>query len=110
MAERKGSVFGESQDNFVWIPITHLPQVLRHAPLDHDPGRGALDGGLRGRPRTRRAWPCASRRHLDYAEPDDFNIETGESVMELWQSATRGIYVVDDRWSRPSAWWSAASW
>jgi putative ABC transport system permease protein len=34
------------------------------------------------------------RRHLEYQEPDDFNIETGESVMALWQSATRGIYVV----------------
>src|SRR6185436_1621749 len=34
------------------------------------------------------------RRHLDYDKPDDFSIETGESVMEFWQSATRGIYVV----------------
>ena len=34
------------------------------------------------------------RRHLEYNEPDDFNIETGESVMALWQNATRGIYVV----------------
>ena len=34
------------------------------------------------------------RRHLGFSKPDDFSIETGESVMELWQSATRGIYVV----------------
>ena len=35
------------------------------------------------------------RRHLGFSDkPDDFNIETGESVMEFWQSATRGIYVV----------------
>jgi putative ABC transport system permease protein len=34
------------------------------------------------------------RRHLDYNAPDDFSIETGQSVMEFWQSATRGIYVV----------------
>jgi putative ABC transport system permease protein len=34
------------------------------------------------------------RRHLGFGEADDFNIETGESVMEFWQSATRGIYVV----------------
>ena len=35
-----------------------------------------------------------NRRHLAYTEPDDFNIETGESVMDLWNSATQGIYVV----------------
>ena len=34
------------------------------------------------------------RRHLDYDKPDDFEIETGQSIMELWQNATRGIYVV----------------
>jgi putative ABC transport system permease protein len=34
------------------------------------------------------------RRHLDYSKPDDFAIETGQSIMEFWQSATRGIYVV----------------
>jgi putative ABC transport system permease protein len=35
-----------------------------------------------------------ARRHLTYSKPDDFNIETGETVMELWQTMTRGIYVV----------------
>ena len=35
-----------------------------------------------------------ARRHLTYNKPDDFNIETGETVMELWQTMTRGIYVV----------------
>jgi putative ABC transport system permease protein len=34
------------------------------------------------------------RRHLDYDKLDDFSIETGQSVMDLWQTATRGIYVV----------------
>jgi putative ABC transport system permease protein len=32
------------------------------------------------------------RRHLAYEDPDDFSVETGESVMDLWQSFTRGIY------------------
>jgi putative ABC transport system permease protein len=35
-----------------------------------------------------------ARRHRSFGEADDFNIETGESVMEFWQSATRGIYIV----------------
>jgi putative ABC transport system permease protein len=35
-----------------------------------------------------------ARRHLGFEKPDDFSVETGESVMDLWQTATRGIYVV----------------
>ena len=35
-----------------------------------------------------------NRRHLTYRKADDFSIETGESIMDLWQTATRGIYVV----------------
>ena len=34
------------------------------------------------------------RRHLDYDKKDDFEIETGQTIMDLWQNATRGIYVV----------------
>src|SRR5258706_7533812 len=34
------------------------------------------------------------KRHLDYGKPDDFDIETGQSIMDLWQNATRGIYFV----------------
>jgi putative ABC transport system permease protein len=34
------------------------------------------------------------RRHVDIGKPDDFSIETGQSVMDLWQTMTRGIYVV----------------
>jgi putative ABC transport system permease protein len=33
------------------------------------------------------------RRHLAYADPDGFNVETGESILELWKSATQGIYI-----------------
>src|SRR6185503_20776486 len=35
-----------------------------------------------------------ARRHLGFKKADDFSIETGESVLDLWNNATRGIYVV----------------
>ena len=94
VAEKKGSVFGESQDNFVWMPD--------HAPSARSTARGARSPS-RSRPRSMAVFEEAQdqarvamrvRRHLDYGKPDDFDIETGESVMDLWQSATRGIYVV----------------
>jgi putative ABC transport system permease protein len=93
VAEKKGIVFGESQDNFLWIPITTFSKLYGsrrsfsiHAEADtmadfedaQDQARVAM----------------RARRHLTYDKPDDFSIETGESVMELWQTMTRGIYVV----------------
>src|SRR3989442_14388116 len=44
--------------------------------------------------RAQRRCDIAARRHLAFAKPDDFSIDTGETVMDFWQSATRGIYVV----------------
>ena len=93
VAEKKGSVFGESQDNFVWMPITTFRKL-------YGTRRSVI---IQGEARSMAAFEPAqdqvrvtmrARRHLTYAKPDDFSIETGESVMELWQSLTRGIYVV----------------
>jgi putative ABC transport system permease protein len=32
-------------------------------------------------------------RHLGARRPDDFAIETGETIMEFWKTLTQGIYV-----------------
>jgi putative ABC transport system permease protein len=93
VAEKKGSVFGESQDNFVWMPITTFQkfygtrrsvviQAEARDMADFEPAQDQVRVAIR------------ARRHLTYSKPDDFSIETGESVMELWQTLTRGIYVV----------------
>jgi putative ABC transport system permease protein len=93
VAERKGSVFGASQDNFVWMPITTFQklygarrtitiQVEAHSMEDFERAQDQVRIAMR------------NRRHLTYRKPDNFSIETGESIMELWETATRGIYVV----------------
>jgi putative ABC transport system permease protein len=93
VAEKKGSVFGESQDNFVWMPITTFRKLygMRRSVIiqaeardmaDFEPAQDQVRVAMR------------VRRHLTYMKPDDFSIETGESIMELWQNLTRGIYVV----------------
>jgi putative ABC transport system permease protein len=90
---RKGAVFGQSQDNFVWIPITLFRKlygtrqsvVIQAEAVSMDAFEEAQDQARV----TMRV-----RRHLDYDKPDDFNIETGETVMQFWETATRGIYVV----------------
>ena len=94
VAEKKGVVFGESQDNFVWMPITTFQKFYGTAPLVQHPGRGAVDGRLRGGPGPGARGDARAPAPRPTSKPDDFNIETGESVMELWQTMTRGIYVV----------------
>ncbi len=93
VAEKKGAVFGESQDNFVWLPITTFQKFYGTR----------RSFSIQAEARTMDVFEAAqdqvrvtmrARRHLTYNKPDNFNIETGETVMELWQTMTRGIYVV----------------
>jgi putative ABC transport system permease protein len=93
VAEKKGVVFGESQDNFLWIPITTFLKLYgsrRSFSVQAEAASMADFEAAQDQVRV----AMRARRHLTYQKPDDFSIETGESVMELWQTMTRGIYVV----------------
>jgi putative ABC transport system permease protein len=93
VGERKGTVFGQSQDNFAWIPITHFRKLYgtRQSVVIQAEARSMAELETA---QDQARMVMRIRHHLDYGKEDDFSIETGESVMELWQSATRGIYVV----------------
>jgi len=93
VAEKKGAVFGESQDNFVWLPITTFQKFYgtrRSFSIQAEARTMAVFEAAQDQVRV----TMRARRHLTYNKPDNFNIETGETVMELWQTMTRGIYVV----------------
>jgi putative ABC transport system permease protein len=93
VAEKKGAVFGESQDNFLWMPITTFQKFYgfrRSFSIQAEARSMEVFEAAQDQVRV----AMRARRHLTYNKPDDFNIETGESVMELWQTMTRGIYVV----------------
>ena len=93
VAEKKGSVFGNSQDNFVWLPITTFRKFYgsrRSITIQVEARNMAVFEEAQDQARV----AMRVRRHVDFGKPDDFSIETGQSIMDLWQSATRGIYVV----------------
>jgi putative ABC transport system permease protein len=93
VAERKGKIFGESQDNFIWLPITTYRKFYgtrRSITIQAEARSMDLMETAQDQARV----IMRNRRHLGFAKPDDFSIETGETVMDFWQSATRGIYVV----------------
>ena len=93
VGEKKGKVFGQSQDTFVWVPITAFRKAFgsRRSVTIHVE---ALSMNVFEQAQDQARLALRGRRHLSYTEPDDFSIETGESIMDLWNSATQGIYVV----------------
>ena len=93
VGERKGKVFGSSQDNFVWVPITTFRKMFgSRRSVSIQAEAISMDVFEKAQDQARLA--MRTRRHLSYQDQDDFNIETGESVMNLWNSATQGIFVV----------------
>jgi putative ABC transport system permease protein len=93
VAEKKGAVFGNSQDNFVWVPITTFRKLYgTHRSVTVQAEARSVEVFEAAQDQARVAMRV--KRHLDYNKPDDFSIETGQSVMDLWKSATQGIYVV----------------
>jgi putative ABC transport system permease protein len=93
VAEKKGSVFGQTQDNFVWLPLTTFRKLYgARRSITIQAEARSMEVFEDAQDQSRMAMRV--RRHLDYDKPDDFSVETGQSVMDLWQTATRGIYVV----------------
>jgi len=93
VAEKKGSIFGSSQDNFVWIPITTFRKFFGYRrSITIKAEARSMEVFEEAQDEARMAMRV--RRRLGYDDEENFNIETGETIMELWQSATRGIYVV----------------
>ena len=93
VAEKKGKVFGESQDNFVWIPISTFRKYYGSRQSVNIQVQAASMAHFEEAQDQARVI-MRSRRHLGSRKADDFSIETGESVLALWENATRGIYVV----------------
>ena len=95
--ERKGKMFGESQDNFVVIPITTFDRrfpwirvggvdgdALRISVIPYRPDQmPALMDKARQLLRT--------RRHVRFDQPDDFGVVTPDKMIESFEGITRGV-------------------
>ncbi|MCZ6750518.1 MAG: ABC transporter permease, partial [Acidobacteria bacterium] len=90
VAEPVGSIFGQSQDNFVYIPLTTALKLYGR--------RRSI--GFQIRVREAALLPAATdqarlilrtRHHLDYFDKDDFGLISPAAVLELWQSLTGTI-------------------
>jgi putative ABC transport system permease protein len=91
VAKERGSTLGQSQDDFVAIPIgsfqkmygTRESVTLAIKPTSPDALEAAID-------ETRLV--LRTRRHLRPGEPDDFGITTTEGLLKLYRKITTGVY------------------
>jgi putative ABC transport system permease protein len=89
---RMGSVFGESRDSFVRIPVTTLEKIFgRGLPADisvRTGSPGAVDQAIQEvRGVLRRL------RRLDAGEEDDFGILTSEALMRMWRTISANAFL-----------------
>ena len=88
VADRIGSAFGQSQDNFMIIPLHTFEKEL-HRPRDWvgifvQAGSAEMMSACEDEARMlMRAW-----RHLPYDAPDNFAILGSDSIMKLWNDLT----------------------
>jgi putative ABC transport system permease protein len=92
IAEKKGSVFGFSRDNFAKIPLSTFQKIYG--------SRRTVNISIRGREGQMQLAQDQSRvamrtlHHLDYHEEDDFGLITSEGVNELFNNLTSVIFSV----------------
>jgi putative ABC transport system permease protein len=93
VARKRGSVMGQSQDNWVIMPLTTYEAIYG----SNDSvrlwvkanGKDAVDPTMDEVRMLLRA-----RRHVAYRDPDDFAMETNASFLELWGSISSTFFGV----------------
>jgi putative ABC transport system permease protein len=92
--EKRGSVFGQSQDNFVGIPITtlmkHYPYHLSELEITAVPKKhGYLEETIDQITNVLR-----KRRKVGFGKPNDFVISTQGTFVDLYNQITGAVYMV----------------
>jgi putative ABC transport system permease protein len=92
VSEKKGAIFGQSQDEFAVIPLGQFQklfgarQSLQLLVKPRDPRSS-------GRPWTRRRWRCGSSGGSSRRD-DNFGMFTSDTLLDIYHQATAGIFAV----------------
>ncbi len=93
VAERLGTVFGQSQDAFVQIPLSTLEKAFVARPRLNVDIQGFDDASMVELGDEVRALMRA-RHHLPYKEDDDFGVNSSEALLSVWKQLTGSIFAV----------------
>jgi putative ABC transport system permease protein len=93
VAEKRGSVFGQSRDTFVMVPLTTFRKIRG--------SHGSINISVKARD-VRRVPEAMDeigailrvRHHLRYNEEDDFGFISAKSLMQFWEDLTQMIFRV----------------
>jgi putative ABC transport system permease protein len=93
VAERVGSTFGQSQDNFANVPLSTFrsiwmgrPELFVYIKAPDSRHMVELEDEVRALMRA--------RRHVPYNEDDAFGINASDTLMSAWQNLTGTIFAV----------------
>ena len=91
IGEKKGKLLGMSQDNYVRIPITTFLKIYgSRINLTINVHTNSQEQMALAQEEVRTI--LRSKRHLTFNEPDDFSLQTSDQFIQLYKSATTGIY------------------
>jgi putative ABC transport system permease protein len=93
LAER-GSIFGQSQDNFVGIPITTLMKYFPYDPENLEIITVPAKHGYIQETIDQIINVLRKRRNVPYNEPNDFAIFTQDTLLDLYNQITGAVYIV----------------
>ena len=92
--QKRGSIFGESRDNFVGIPITSLMKYFPYQlsrleiavlPIKHEYLPEAIEQIIN---------VLRKRRRVGFGKPNDFSINTQDTFLDLYNQLTGAVYLV----------------
>ncbi len=92
--EKRGSMFGQSRDNLVGIPITalmkHFPYTLENLDIIATPTKhGYLEETIEQMINVMRR-----RRKVPFGKPNDFAVYTQDTLVDLYNQLTGAAYIV----------------
>jgi putative ABC transport system permease protein len=93
VAEKVGSAFGVSQDNFVYIPLgtfrnLYMPRLELFVFIKAPDSKHMMELEDEVRVLMR------ARRHIPYHDDDTFGVNASETLMSAWQNLTGSIFAV----------------
>jgi putative ABC transport system permease protein len=91
LGKEKGKILGMTQDNYVHIPITTFQKIYgSRRSIDINIHTSSQDQMENAQEEVRTI--LRAKRHLTFDEPDDFSFQTSETFIQIYKTATSGIY------------------
>jgi putative ABC transport system permease protein len=91
LGKEKGKILGMSQDNYVRIPITTFQKIYgSRRSIDINVHTPSQEQMARAQEEVRTI--LRAKRHLSFDDPEDFAFRTSETFIQIYKTATSGIY------------------